>query len=80
MCDWYGVECEDGKVVGISLDENGLKGTVPPEIFTLSGLKELDVQSNDISFDFSDLAEATSLEVLYLSRTNLQSLDGLWLA
>eukprot|EP00957_Ditylum_brightwellii_P015205 1145237-Ditylum_brightwellii.AAC.1 len=47
MCNWYGVECEDGKVVGIDLSENGLKGTVPPEIFTLSGLRELDLETND---------------------------------
>ena len=44
---WYGVATdENGRVVGLALGENQLKGGIPPELGTLLHLTELDVQGN----------------------------------
>jgi Leucine-rich repeat (LRR) protein len=50
-CDWYGIECspadETGRVVGISLSENGLNGTLPLDLALLSNsLVALDLSNN----------------------------------
>ena len=46
--NWYGVQAPlDGRVFGLDLDDNGLAGTVPPELGDLIGLRQLDLTDND---------------------------------
>ena len=72
VCGWEGISCtSDGMVSSIILRNNGLTGTVPKEIFSLTELKILNFQSNSIEFDFKGISSATKLEVLDLSNTDL---------
>mmetsp|Transcript_7252 Transcript_7252/g.10922 ORF Transcript_7252/g.10922 Transcript_7252/m.10922 type:complete len:1551 (-) Transcript_7252:120-4772(-) len=52
-CDWYGISCSnrrtgDGHVYKINLGKNGLDGTIPTEIGTLSNLLGLSLSQNDL--------------------------------
>jgi Leucine-rich repeat (LRR) protein len=81
ICQWYGISCDgDGSVVKLVLEDNGLKGTPSQSIFKLSQLNELDLQKNEIDFDFDGIEEATNLEVLYLSNTQVSSMEGIGMA
>ena len=82
--DWYGVDVgEDGRVTGLRLggwDEsvrdfigNGLTGTLPPELGTLSRLRSLEIGGNrgltgPIPAEVGDL---TNLELLILQANRL---------
>ncbi|MYB98433.1 MAG: hypothetical protein F4X60_07755, partial [Gemmatimonadetes bacterium] len=45
--DWHGVlALEDGRVSGLKLDDNGLAGSVPPELGDMIGLRQLDFTGN----------------------------------
>jgi Leucine-rich repeat (LRR) protein len=75
---WYGVDCNtDGKVVSIELESNGLKGTPSSDFFKLPMLRYLSLKSNQLAFSFEGIAQASSLSVLILSETNLDSVDGI---
>lgn len=80
-CDgtWAGITCDNDKVhiIGIDLSDSGLRGTPDPMIFNLPRLEELDLEGNDIDFDFSGIATAKALRVLYLSDTQVSSLQGI---
>ena len=43
ICDWKGVTCKNGHVVGLKLKANGLKGTLPDSLAGLRQLAELDL-------------------------------------
>ena len=48
-CNWYGVECDENRVViGLNLANNGLGGLLSSSIGELSSLKTLDISDNDI--------------------------------
>lgn len=62
VCIWYGIGCDsNGYVVSIELSNNGLGGTIPPELGMLSprrstdgriaikGLRKLDLSKNEIA-------------------------------
>ncbi|MCY4400225.1 MAG: M66 family metalloprotease [Gemmatimonadetes bacterium] len=65
--DWYGVTTESGRVVELSLADNGLVGPLPPELANLAGLKVVDLSGNDLSGAFpaavAGLSELTELRV-----------------
>lgn len=47
LSDWYGVQTDsDGRVVGLDLSVNGLRGSLPPEIGHLAELRELRLYAN----------------------------------
>eukprot|EP00957_Ditylum_brightwellii_P033178 2514093-Ditylum_brightwellii.AAC.1 len=49
-CEWRGVGCNgDGLVMGIYLNENGLRGTIPTEVGLLSTLEYLWLHGNTIT-------------------------------
>ena len=83
ICSWQGVYCEyglDTDDVGISslqLEAAGLVGAVPSVVFDLPWLERLNLKNNAISIDFSNIGSAEKLETLYLSNTNVESLDKL---
>ena len=65
--DWFGVTTENGRVVRLSLAENGLAGALPPEIANLAGLRVVDLSGNGLSGAFpasiAGLRELTELRV-----------------
>jgi len=67
ICSWYGIECADdyyndggrfleegatGTVISIDLAENGLTGSLPPQLFGMEGLETLMLFSNSITGEF----------------------------
>ena len=85
ICSWSGILCEDGDlqdtegITSIRLEENGLSGTIPSEIWMLPALRYFSVRGNpSLHVNFEGLANAAdTLEVLYLSGTKMSSLDGI---
>jgi Leucine-rich repeat (LRR) protein len=67
ISQWYGVSTDDNRrVIGISLSDNGLDGTIPTEIGELEYLQEIVLANNDLTGEIP-------LELLSLS--NLVRLD-----
>jgi Leucine-rich repeat (LRR) protein len=78
VCEWYGVECNEGSQVGsIALGANNLVGSLPEEIYEISGLESLWLYSNPITVGFSGIEKAKTLRSLQLDSTGLTSLDGI---
>ena len=85
--DWHGVITgASGRVVAISLGQNGLTGSIPPELGYLSDLEGLLLQGNNLDGPIpTELGNLAGLERLFLSQNNLTgpiptelgSLDGL---
>ncbi|MEM9664510.1 MAG: hypothetical protein AAF970_06220 [Bacteroidota bacterium] len=48
VCTWYGVTCQDGHVVGLSLFDNHLSGSLPDALRHMSHLRYLNVSANRI--------------------------------
>ena len=64
--DWYGVWADrEGRVVGLSLWDNGLSNAIPPEVGNLTNLMRLDLQVNalagSIPPELGNLADLTML-------------------
>lgn len=47
-CEWAGVTCEEGIVVSIDMNGNGLTGTLPPDIARLDSMRSLTLSNNSI--------------------------------
>jgi hypothetical protein len=77
ICDWYGVGCEDGKVVLINLEANHLTGRPNQGLFDLPNLKVLWLGSNNIDFSFRNIGSARNLMELQLDQIGLKSVEGL---
>ena len=73
VCNWYGISCTSGLVSSINLRNNGLSGTVPVELFSLTALRVLNLELNSISFSFQGIGSATNLQVLNLAQTSMSS-------
>ena len=71
--DWYGVQTDlNGRVVGLTLQNNRLSGEIPPELGNLSNLRWLHLYSNQLSGDIpSELGNLSNLESLLLSNNQL---------
>ncbi len=85
ICSWEGILCENGDrqdsegITSLRLDNNGLSGTLPSQVWTLPSLRFLSLKNNPnlfIEFDGIENAAGT-LETLSLSETGLTSLDGI---
>jgi len=76
-CNWFGIQCEDGKVVSMRIPFNNLTGSVPPEIAILSSsLSHLDISGNpfsNIHSDFSWMSNLAKLTHLDLHSSKLQA-------
>ena len=64
---WHGVTVSNGRVTGLSLGDNRLTGTVPPELGNLSGLIELNLPGNQLAGaippELGNLARLTELNL-----------------
>lgn len=67
VANWYGVGTGDGRVVELSLADNGLAGPLAPEVGNLSALRVVDLSGNELSGAFpraiAGLSELTELRV-----------------
>lgn len=77
ICDWYGVGCHNGHIILLNLQNNNLRGTVPPEVFFLSKLQALWLSSNPITVTFSKIRSSLYLRDMKLDNTSLATLSGL---
>lgn len=71
--EWHGVRTDsDGRVIDLSLFNNGLWGRLPPEIGALSGLERLDLRVNELSGSIPrELGKLAKLEILWLGSNAL---------
>ena len=67
-CSWAGVECNtDGKVIGLSLKQNNLVGSIPNEVVGLSFIQYLDLGGNQLSGTIPEnLSQLTNLNRIWL--------------
>ncbi len=63
---WYGVTCEDGRVVDLDLSGNNLAGSIPSSINSLVQLQKLNLSENMIFGPIPDLSLLTDLSLLDL--------------
>jgi len=69
---WYGVNVENGKIVGLNLPDNNLNGELPFELGELSNLKILSLGKNELHGNLPDsLYKMASLKILLLNNNKL---------
>lgn len=69
---WKGLTVASGALVGLSLQENNLKGELPPELANLSSLDSLNLSGNQLSGPIPpELANLSELGILNLSFSGL---------
>jgi Leucine-rich repeat (LRR) protein len=90
-CSWYGVTCDMGHVRGLSLANQNLSGSIPPELGDLAFLLTLWLYGNQLSGTIPpELGNLANLQVLVLEENqlsgtippelgNLANLEWLWL-
>ena len=74
--DWHGVEFDEGgRVIILSLDDNSLSGSLPPELGNLSHLIALSLDDNDLTGSIPpELEKLTHLFNLSLENNDLTGL------
>ncbi|KQK09160.1 protein MALE DISCOVERER 2 [Brachypodium distachyon] len=71
-CSWNGVRCADGRVVMLNLKDLSLRGTLGPELGSLSHLTALVLSNNMFSGPIpKEIGGLAMLEILDLSNNNL---------
>lgn len=79
-CEWYGVECRDGRIVALKLPNNNLIGSLP-DLSALTELTFLWLSNNHLVGAMPTLTALTQLQKLYLNGNALNgsfsSLAGL---
>ena len=77
---WLGLTVVSGTVTGISLYNNNLSGTIPPELGNLTGLQTLQLGYDPLTGTISsEWANLTNLQTLYISYTQLSGTIPSWL-
>ena len=72
-CDWYGVTCRNGRVEMLKLNENGLEGTIPPQLANLAKLKSLFLYGNQLTGPIPpELGLLDELQILRLDNNQLK--------
>ncbi|KAK3229513.1 hypothetical protein Dsin_001394 [Dipteronia sinensis] len=70
-CAWFGVECSDGKVVVLNLEDLCLEGTLAPELRSLIHIKSINLRNNSFNGIVPEgFGELKELEVLDLGYNN----------
>eukprot|EP00816_Leptocylindrus_hargravesii_P006207 CAMPEP_0196819544 /NCGR_PEP_ID=MMETSP1362-20130617/71050_1 /TAXON_ID=163516 /ORGANISM="Leptocylindrus danicus, Strain CCMP1856" /LENGTH=839 /DNA_ID=CAMNT_0042198083 /DNA_START=125 /DNA_END=2641 /DNA_ORIENTATION=+ len=75
-CDWYGILCNyvgnDETIVGIKLNNNKLRGTLPSEIGLLTNLMTLELRYNSITGSLpTEIGQMTNLRTLNVQETDI---------
>ena len=69
--DWHGVTKSGGRVSYLDLDQNGLTGSIPAQLGTLTDLVGLNLGDNALSGPIPGELGNTSLHIITLYRNNL---------
>jgi hypothetical protein len=70
--DWTGIRVRNGNVFTVSLIQNGLTGSIPPELGNLSHLNFLYLNNNQLTGSIPpELGNLSDLEYLYLDNNQL---------
>jgi hypothetical protein len=70
--DWYGIKVENDHVTSISMIDNGLSGTIAPELGSLGNLEVLNLYINGLSGSIPpELGNLTNVVQLYLANNRL---------
>ena len=71
LAEWHGVTTNgEGQVTGLRLSDNGLEGSIPPELGDLSELEVLDLRENFLSGPLpAELGNLPTLRYLGVGRT-----------
>ncbi|CAK9323875.1 unnamed protein product [Citrullus colocynthis] len=70
-CFWLGVECSDGKVIALNLEDLCLEGTLAPELKNLVHIKSINLRNNSFTGTIPQgLGGLEELEVLDLGYNN----------
>ncbi|NJO15267.1 MAG: hypothetical protein HC877_05835 [Thioploca sp.] len=73
-CQWWGVNCDNGYVTKLYLENNNLNGSIPDSLGQLNQLQELSLSNNQLSHFIPDsLGQLRRLRILYLSGNHLES-------
>lgn len=76
-CQWDKVRCDNSKrVIAIQLGHQGLKGTLPPSIASLTALQILELQYNQIEGPFPSLAGLSALKEILITDNSFSSFPG----
>ncbi|KQS33293.1 T9SS type A sorting domain-containing protein [Dyadobacter sp. Leaf189] len=73
-CGWYGVECENNRVVSLTLAAEDLSGTIPKEIGNLTALKSLIIPGGGVLEGQRPSLYGT-LPAEFANLVNLETLD-----
>ncbi|MCP4219151.1 MAG: hypothetical protein GY765_31235, partial [bacterium] len=70
---WYGVTCDAGltTVEHITLPSNDLSGTLPAEINSLTQLKTINLERNQLTGSIPDMTNLTALQLLSLRHNSM---------
>ena len=74
VCNWYGVDCDEqdaSTVVHVNMTTNGLEGTIPVELASLSSLIRLDLSSNRLSGSIPKELCMSQMKYLLLHKNSL---------
>ena len=78
--DWFGVSADaNDNVTALDLSGNNLRGTLPPDLGTLTMLGTLDLSNNRLSRTIPNLSALTRLTTLDLSNNQLSGTIPDWL-
>jgi len=71
--DWHGVRADAaGRITGLTLEENGLSGSIPPDVGGLAKLTRLDLADNRLSGSIpAELGRLANLGTLWLADNEL---------
>ncbi|MEZ5245042.1 MAG: choice-of-anchor Q domain-containing protein [Acidimicrobiales bacterium] len=73
VCSWYGIACnEDSRPFSLALQNNGLDGTIPPEISGLAAFSGLTLSGDELTGSIPvEVGELVNLRTLALFDTQL---------
>ena len=72
VCEWSGITCERGTLVGIALDQVGMAGPLPEQIGCFPQLKSLYMNNNSLTGAFPEaICGLTSLQYLQAENNSL---------
>ncbi|CAN1228425.1 Receptor protein kinase TMK1 [Linum grandiflorum] len=76
FCRWKGIQCSDStkSVTSITISNLHLAGILPSEISSLTGLRNLAVQNNNLHGPVPSLSKLTNLQSVFLDNNNFSSI------